>query len=60
MVSPIISDTVVDPAREIRRLYESQGASHSDFVGAVEAHFKQLLSPQDVFLQVRLIATVQL
>jgi hypothetical protein len=60
MVSPIISDTVVDPAREIKLFYDSQDASHSDLVGAVEAHFKQLLSPQDVFLQVRLIAAVKL
>jgi hypothetical protein len=60
MVSPIISDTVVDPAGEIRRIYKSQDASHSDLAGAVETHFRELLSPQDVFLQVRSIVKVQL
>ncbi|KIM33578.1 hypothetical protein M408DRAFT_326263 [Serendipita vermifera MAFF 305830] len=50
MVSTLISDTILDPSKEINALYSSQNPS--EFVKLVETHFKQILSPHDAFYQI--------
>lgn len=52
MVSPIISDTLIDPSKEITELYKSRNSTQADVVEVVEQHFRELLSPQDAFLEI--------
>jgi hypothetical protein len=56
MVSTLISDTLLDPSKEINDLYKSENAS--DFVRLVESRFKGILSPHDAFYQVFVLCTL--
>ena len=50
MVSTLISDTILDPSKEINNLYRSQNSSN--IARLVESRFKENLSPHEALYQV--------